>query len=288
MLAVVLLAAFVGLIFISCFSLSLIFYFRARRYATEHDNTDDVSTPVRTLVSLVVETCSTSLLVLLYPFGILGGGKAVKGEDRSHWIIMVHGYGHNRSAFYVLRRRLKKMGFENSWLMNLSSSFGPLEETAKDLAGEISRAFSYLPENSLTLIAHSMGGLVCRYYIQELGGHHKVAQLITLATPHRGTRQAELGFGESTRQMLPGSTFLKKLNDPAKSGLTRGTCIWSASDNVVIPRMSAALPGQEVYLLRYLGHNAMLFSGKVAKRIGELILRREGPETGLRLKEGKY
>ncbi len=52
--------------------------------------------------------------------------------------------------------------------------------------------------------------------------------------------------------------------------------------------MSAALPGQEVYLLRYLGHNAMLFSGKVAKRIGELILRREGPETGLRLKEGKY
>lgn len=282
MLAVMVLAGLVGLVFISCFSLSLIFYFRASRYTKEDDKQHEVYNPVRTLVSLVVEACSTSLLVLLYPFGILARPKLVKGADSTHWVIMVHGYGHNRSAFYVLRRRLKRMGFENSWLINLSSSFGPLEKTAKDLAGQIEQAFVSPPGKSLTLVAHSMGGLVCRYYIQELGGHHKVAQLITLATPHRGTRQAELGFGESARQMLPGSRFLEKLNDPVKSGLTRAACIWSASDNVVIPRMSAALPGQEVYPLRYLGHNAMLFSGKVAKLIGELILRRAGqrPASG--------
>jgi len=41
------------------------------------------------------------------------------------------------------------------------------------------------------LIAHSMGGLDARYYITHLGGHEKVASLITLATPHRGSTAAD-------------------------------------------------------------------------------------------------
>jgi triacylglycerol lipase len=279
-LAVLVLAAFICLLFISCLVLSILFFFRASRYTNKYENEHEVVSPIRTVASLVVEACSTTLLALLYPFGIFAARKPVKKGGHPHWIIMVHGYGHNRAALFILRRRLEKMGLGPCRSINLKPAFGPLEEAAKNLAGQIEQAFGQLPDKSLTLVAHSMGGLVCRYYIQELGGDCKVTQLITVGTPHTGTHQAELGFGEAAGQMLVGSPFLQKLNDPARLGLTRVKCIWSSSDNVIIPRTSALLPGQQAYRLEGLGHNAMLFSTEVARRIGELILGKESLAAG--------
>src|SRR5690606_41822734 len=40
------------------------------------------------------------------------------------------------------------------------------------------------------LIAHSMGGLVARYYLEVLGGWDSCRALITFGTPHRGSLNA--------------------------------------------------------------------------------------------------
>lgn len=45
----------------------------------------------------------------------------------------------------------------------------------------------------LVLLAHSMGGLVARYYVEVLGGWHDTRMLVTFGTPHRGSLDA-LGF----------------------------------------------------------------------------------------------
>lgn len=45
------------------------------------------------------------------------------------------------------------------------------------------------------LIAHSMGGLDCRYMISRLGMADRVLSLTTLGTPHRGTPLADLDVG---------------------------------------------------------------------------------------------
>jgi pimeloyl-ACP methyl ester carboxylesterase len=42
----------------------------------------------------------------------------------------------------------------------------------------------------LVLIAHSMGGLVARYFLEALGGWKETRMLITLGTPHRGSVKA--------------------------------------------------------------------------------------------------
>jgi pimeloyl-ACP methyl ester carboxylesterase len=39
----------------------------------------------------------------------------------------------------------------------------------------------------VTLVCHSMGGLVARYYVEVLGGWKMCRQLVTIATPHRGS-----------------------------------------------------------------------------------------------------
>lgn len=46
------------------------------------------------------------------------------------------------------------------------------------------------PQAKLVFICHSMGGLVCRYYTDVLGGADLTRKVITLGTPHRGAVNA--------------------------------------------------------------------------------------------------
>jgi len=62
------------------------------------------------------------------------------------------------------------------------------EEIARYVAG-VKRATG---AQAVDLVAHSMGGLVSRYYIDRLMGGRDVAQLIMLGSPHGGTSCANL------------------------------------------------------------------------------------------------
>lgn len=63
--------------------------------------------------------------------------------------------------------------------------------------------------NSVIVVAHSMGGLVARYWIAKLGGHQVCRALMTLGTPHRGAPKAldvwangiPVGVGGFTRRL---------------------------------------------------------------------------------------
>ena len=55
-------------------------------------------------------------------------------------------------------------------------------------------------EDRVLIVAHSMGGLLARYYIEHLGGHRAVRHLITAGTPHRG---APLAYAILTGQAEP-------------------------------------------------------------------------------------
>jgi pSer/pThr/pTyr-binding forkhead associated (FHA) protein len=47
----------------------------------------------------------------------------------------------------------------------------------------------------ITIIAHSMGALISRYYVNILGGHRNVERLILLGGPHSGSPRAVLNLG---------------------------------------------------------------------------------------------
>jgi triacylglycerol lipase len=73
-----------------------------------------------------------------------------------------------------------------------------------------------------------MGGLVSRYYLQRLGGIHRVRKFVTIATPHRGTWTGFLRANPGARDMRPGSAFLRDLNRDVEmlDGISF-TSIWS-------------------------------------------------------------
>lgn len=68
------------------------------------------------------------------------------------------------------------------------------------------------PDAKVILLAHSMGGLVSRYYTEVLGGWEQTVALITFGTPHRGApnalRTLSWGFGaKGLKQALLGGSF---------------------------------------------------------------------------------
>lgn len=58
-------------------------------------------------------------------------------------------------------------------------------DNARQLRKRIERQFGY--EGKIDIVAHSMGGIIARLYIQEFGGSARVHTLVTLGTPHRGS-----------------------------------------------------------------------------------------------------
>jgi triacylglycerol lipase len=59
-------------------------------------------------------------------------------------------------------------------------------------AAKLAEYVRSLPEAKVNIIAHSMGGLDARYAISRLGLADRVASLVTVGTPHRGSPLADL------------------------------------------------------------------------------------------------
>jgi len=84
--------------------------------------------------------------------------------------------------------------------------FASVETRAEVLAEAIDAALAGAPDacghvpetlpESVSLIAHSMGGLDSRFVISSLGyGDGRVASLTTISTPHRGSAMADMALG---------------------------------------------------------------------------------------------
>ncbi len=122
------------------------------------------------------------------------------------------------------------------------SSFGHLDDMVPLLAKRIDEVLAATGASQLVLIGHSMGGLVCRDYLAVAGGD-KVAQLITLATPHQGSQLATLGLGDNAREMEPGSGWLQRF--AAVPLCVPGVSVRTSHDNFVLPQSRQRLDGME-------------------------------------------
>ncbi len=140
-------------------------------------------------------------------------------------VILLTGFGATRRNLSVMRRRFRKDGFNVLVLAldwtSLSDGVLGFYRMAEALASTIVklRKRSDLRGQKISLVAHSAGGLVARYYVQQLGGFHYCENLVTLGTPHRGTWVSLLGFvthlalkARCLFQMLPVSPFVRSIN----------------------------------------------------------------------------
>jgi triacylglycerol lipase len=107
--------------------------------------------------------------------------------------VLVHGIGGfatfgSVEYFNGIPGHLRAQGFQV--LVPTLSMVHSVAHRAGELRDQVLRAF---PDSRIkvNLIAHSMGGLDARYAIAKLGLDSRVASLITIGTPHRGTPMAD-------------------------------------------------------------------------------------------------
>jgi triacylglycerol lipase len=195
------------------------------------------------------------------------------GEDRlpqgPRVLLLIHGYGCNRGAWWWLRRRLEKAGYAVATL-NLEPPYIAIEHYLAALDARIEAVCAETGASQVTLVGHSMGGLVARAYLEQKGCG-RVEQLITLATPHAGSAMSRIGIGANSRQMEFNSPWIKALwqQRPALPMVS----LRNSHDNFVMPQDSQRFPGALDVELPGLGHLAMLFSPRVARALLEALHR---------------
>ena len=204
---------------------------------------------------------------LLYPFGFIRSRRRTPRQEQQRTVVLVHGYLGNGSSLLPLTAWLRTHGVKNVLSFDYPGAPG-IEQAALGLK-------QFLRERvrggRVDLVCHSLGGLVARVYLQQLGGARRVDRCITLATPHRGTYNAYWVASRVGRELRPDSALLRRLESTrAAAAQVRFTSIVAGSDNIVLPRVSAV--NEEVLHLDGVGHLGLLFSLPVFRAVTGRLL----------------
>ncbi len=191
-------------------------------------------------------------------------------------IILIHGYMMRSGVMWFLKQRLKLSGYKQVYLFD----YYPPKESIEFFARMLSRFVDDISNETqikVSIIAHSMGGLISRYYINELGGYKHVERLITLGTPYAGSQLWSFAVCHCGRQMRPGSLLLKQMSNKYDDKLKNiaVTSIYSDFDELVIPQESAVLSiaNAENKIVCGVGHVGLLFDNQVYRLIKLALLK---------------
>ena len=191
-------------------------------------------------------------------------------------IVLVHGIFDSGQIF----KRMQS-AFEARGIHCLAPSLKPrdghtgLDRLAEHLKLQIDAEFG--PVEPLTIVGFSMGAIVSRYYIQELGGRDRVKQYFSIAGPHQGSIWSYFYPGRGAGHMRPGSDFLNNLNRSTEEfdGM-ECHAYWTPFDLMIIPQRSAILPFAENHRIMTWCHPCLLIHHEVIEDIGEKVVNHWG------------
>ncbi|MET8828401.1 alpha/beta fold hydrolase [Streptomyces sp. NPDC004610] len=191
-------------------------------------------------------------------------------------VILLHGFIDNRSVFVLLRRYLAQHGRQQVISLNYSPLTGDIRTAAELLGRHIEALCERTGSGQVDIVGHSLGGLIARYYAQRLGGDLRVRTLVTLGTPHSGTRVAPLADAHPiVRQMRPGSEVIEELAFPAPGCRTRFVSFWSDLDHLMDPLETARVDHPDLLAdnvrVSGIGHLALPVHPAVANGIRQAL-----------------
>ena len=127
---------------------------------------------------------------------------------------------------------------------------GAIGRSARELEAFVDRTLARTDTSRVSIVGHSEGGMMPRYFIRFLGGATKVDDLIGLSPSNHGTENplalegAALGCTACGQQWAFDSPFLTRLNAGDETpGPVDYTTIQTIYDEVVVPYTSAFLDG---------------------------------------------
>jgi pimeloyl-ACP methyl ester carboxylesterase len=232
------------------------------------------------------ELTSTAACVVRYPLGVLQAavrtGRPCGLRELDTPVLLVHGFGHNRSGWVALDRDLRREGFTSVHTWNYNPMVHDVPDLAARLAERVELLRAITGSEKVHVVGHSLGGVILRWYVQELGGDQKVATAVTIASPHEGTELARLAFGSTAKQLRPQSDIVRTLAEGVRPMPVRWIAYYSNLDGLVMPATSAMIRAPELRAVNIFvkdqGHLSIMLASAVTGSIVEQLLAAEGAE----------
>mgnify|MGYP003586065037 FL=1 len=191
-------------------------------------------------------------------------------------IILVHGFGDSGRRFAPLQRRLTAAGHRCycPTLKPADARHG-ITDLAQKLAAYIE---AQLPGSTpFAVVGFSMGCLIARSYLQQLGGAQRACALFAISGPHQGSWLAYGYPGQGCREMRRGSAFLQQLAQSVDAlGPLPLFAYRTPFDLMVLPSRSAHWPQAHNRVVPSLLHRGMVSSRVVAEDILSQLARLDG------------
>ncbi len=194
-------------------------------------------------------------------------------------VVCLHGAFTTAGVLRPLRHRLE----EHPGVHTATMPY-PLGPGVRTLSRLLQERLAELPERTtIHLVGHSLGGVVARYFAQELGDP-RVVQTISLGAPFAGVHHIGLLPVSVARDLDPMSPLLRGLALGSRRALSLPHLSLVADSDVVVKTpVDHALPGGDLAIIRNCGHNSMLFRKDVARLVERRVLDHAGPPRAVAL-----
>jgi triacylglycerol esterase/lipase EstA (alpha/beta hydrolase family) len=202
-------------------------------------------------------TCAPRVFLWHQPFASALNRTTCRRRPLGRGVLLVHGFFCNRGLWNPWLRRLRAADIPFI-AVSLEPVFGSIDRYAQTIAvatRELERVTGLAP----VIAAHSMGGLAARAWLAG-DSEARVHRLVTIASPHNGTRLAARRRAANIAQMAQASDWLAALAAHESARLrAQLVCFWSHCDNIVFPTRNATLPGADNRHLEATPHVKMVF-----------------------------
>jgi triacylglycerol lipase len=240
------------------------------------------------------EALSAVVTAGLWPLGIahegLPSADSAPDQGNSTPVLLVHGFGANRSNWLFLQRHLRNAGFSRLHALNYNALSCDLPHLAEAVATRAEELRQHWGTDRVHVVGHSLGGVLARYAVQVLGASG-IDRCVTIASPHGGVRVAGLhdvlsGVGAFTtgHQLHPNSPFMVLLRRSARPMATQFVSYYSNLD-LVVPARRAQILEPELNASNRLvhdhGHFSILLSGALGASVADELTAAERGAAGL-------
>lgn len=197
-------------------------------------------------------------------------GRAEPLPDAARTVLFVHGFLAAGPVFDPMRAHVERaLGVGTA-----DFTYGSSREF-ESIAADLMRRIELLAGRTerVSIVGHSLGGLLSRWCLQELGAAPLVDRVVMLATPHAGTRSARLAFGPLGDVLRPGSQVVHRLaaRRHAAANVRHVAIVAGADMMITPPESAAAIEGAEVFWFAELGHNELLFHDGVREVVSRAL-----------------
>jgi pimeloyl-ACP methyl ester carboxylesterase len=214
------------------------------------------------LTAWLGEGLALTLVVLAWPFGLVGTRRVTR-TAAGRPVVLVPGWGMNRSSFALLAARLRRDG-RDAYAINYPSAIRDPQRMARAVADEIARVARESRAPVIDVIAHGQGGVLVRAAARQEEVQGRLGNLVTVGSPHRGTALARFVRLANLRHLALGSPYVGRLlEDDTVPATKHFVAIYSTFDAIVFPPEAAYYPGAMNVTIDAVGHMGLLLSERV-------------------------